>query len=129
VVFLLRTVQLLLLALWLPVTMHCTLETLPTFSFLQSCCGTEDSAPVSQDCAADVCGEVESGDYRLEEHLAAAPDLPLLLACAPGAFRPEPAAGPAPDRFPTALAPPELPRLWRFAQRAALPPRAPSFRG
>jgi hypothetical protein len=117
----------LLLALWMPVTMHCALETVPGFSFLQWCCGGEQASEQDHDCSQDSCGVVESGFYKIEEHATAVPGLALVLALAAWDWVDEPLSDTALDLLPTSSAPPGLPRFWQFSYRTALPPRSPSF--
>lgn len=107
------------LAIW-----HCELEELPGLAFL-SCCQHPDSAPhQDNDCRQDACSTVESGFYKISHHRAAAPPPLLWLSyLLPDAT---PSAATTAAAFIAAGAPPEVPRLWRFHFRAALPPRAPS---
>jgi len=123
----LRIVAVTLLALWVPATMHCTLETTPGFSFLQSCCGADEAPPLDQDCAQDLCSVVESGLYKIEDPSTFAPSLVVLLTFAALDWMAEPPAASVPDFFPASTAPPDLPKVWQFSQRTALPPRAPSL--
>lgn len=122
-----QAVALTLLVLWVPVTMHCTLETVPGLSFLQSCCGGYETPQPANDCEEDFCGAVESGIYRIEDNPTLAPGLALLLAFAGWEWVAEPPAESASHLAPVSLAPPELPRFWQFHYRTALPPRAPSL--
>lgn len=112
---------LVVLALWLPTTVHCNLEALLSWQ-AETCCGDhaeKPSAPV------DHCG-VEDGSYRMTTAsvVVAAPDL-LLCWCgqvvwaAPAVE----ATAPAPD---FSESPPGLTRTWQFVERAALPARAPT---
>ena len=121
-----KTIAMLTLALWGLAAMHCTLEGVPGFGFLKSCCFVDSAPAAPQDCEDDGCGEVEDGQYRSEEQTVSAP-VPLLVlsfllpvweATAPPA-RPQPV-------LPSG-SPPELPRAWQFSYRTALPPRAPSL--
>jgi len=116
----------LLLALWVPVTMHCTLENVPGFSFFQYCCGGDETPPVPGDCEDDTCGTVESGLYKLEEDPAITPALTSLLVVVAWNSVTEPPADTAPLFASSSPAPPELPKVWQFFHRTALPPRAPS---
>lgn len=121
-----QIVVVLLLALWGPATMHCTLESLPGFGFLQSCCGPDTSAPAAKDCQDDGCGEIESGLYKIEEQpglLGSAPVLAVLPAPAPPRLLVPVLTSGCPPAAPN---PPGLAQNWRFLQRAAPPPRAPS---
>lgn len=112
---------------WLPMTLHCRLETVPGLEFLA--CEAEsrsDSVP-SSDCGDTGCCSVEKSQYKTEQHR---------LTLLPPNFQPSPFA-PVLDlantlsdeasREAPAIAPPELPRCWQFIFRTASPPRAPSF--
>ena len=127
VTWFMKSVAVLLLALWVPVTMHCTLETMPGFSFLQWCCGGDEAPEQDHDCSQDFCSAVESGLYKIEDNPAVVPALVLLLAFAAWDCVAEPPTDSAPQFVPVSSAPPELPRLWQFSYRTALPPRAPSL--
>ena len=121
-----RSVALMMLVLWVPVGMHCTLETLPGFSFLQWCCGGE--APhADHDCSSDSCSVVESGLYKIEEHSDAAFHLAPPLVCVEWDLTVQGLVESPRQLAPVASAPPELPRSWQFSCRTALAPRAPSL--
>jgi len=122
-----KSVVVLLLALWVPVTMHCTLETMPGFSFLQWCCGGDEASQPRQDCSQDACGAVESGLYKTEDNHCFTSGWALLLELAAGEWVAEPPAEFVPLVASVSSAPPELPRFWQFSYRTALPPRAPSL--
>lgn len=121
-----KAVAVMVLALWGLAAMHCKLEVLPGLDFLQSCCFV-DSAPCSaRDCESDGCRDVEDGSYRAEERKAAAPQpLPLPALVSPLVEAPLPEL--QTHSFAASESPPELPRLWQFSHRTALPPRAPSI--
>jgi hypothetical protein len=122
-----KTVALLLLALWVPVTAHCKLETLSGLDFL-ACVEHEDSVPhQDSDCQEDVCASVESGNYRMEDN---PPQILLPLAILVPAIIDQPAENslpPQPTFSAVSFAPPELSKGWQFFFRTALLPRAPSF--
>ena len=116
--------------LWVAAGSHCRLEVFPGFEFL-SCCQHSETEQTpghhEKECGGDACASLESGLYKLSKPQQA-PEQPLLasvawvvplaaheLAARPGLF------------FSSSSAPPELPRIWHFFQRTALPPRAPSF--
>ena len=122
-----QSVAVLLLALWVPATMHCALETVPGFSFLQWCCAGNEAPLPDHDCSQDSCGAVESGFYKIEDNPTVAPAVALLLAFAGWECVAEPPAEFAPHFAPVSSAPLELPRCWQFSYRTALPPRAPSL--
>jgi hypothetical protein len=110
--------------------LHCRLEILPGFEFL-SCCQhpTAEKTPThhEKDCEDDGCASFEFGFYKLAKPQQA-PLKPLLLLVA--WLVPLPYNCPAGDSAYAVRAsstPPDLPRLWQFYQRTALPPRAPSI--
>jgi hypothetical protein len=121
-----RTIALTFLALWLPVSTHCSLETIPGFNLLDLCCDTASSASAKDDCSRDNCAEIEAGLYRVEDNPALSPGLSVVLAMtSPVEIRPMPE--PTAKAFPsTDSSPPELISTWQFSLRAALPVRAPS---
>ena len=106
------------------------MELLSGFEFLSCCQHSEtEQTPAhhENECNADGCVAVESGFYQQArpQQLAVKP-LPVLVVW----LVPLPEEGPVgalgcPVRL--SYSPPELPRIWLFLQRAALPPRAPSF--
>jgi hypothetical protein len=126
----LKTIWVVALALlWVPITSHCQLESIPSLTALLACCEHEDtSAPhEDQDCEQDSCASVESGDYRTQERepLLVIPDH---ISIEVAAVVVEP--GSLPDEISLrilATAPPAQHHLWQFALRMALPVRAPSF--
>ena len=122
-----KGVAMLMLALWMPATMHCALETVPGFSFLQWCCGGDQEPQTDHDCSQDFCSAVESGFYKIEDNPPVAPGLALLLAFPTWDWVAEPPTDSAAQFVSVSSAPPELPRLWQFSCRTALPPRAPSL--
>jgi len=109
---------------------HCRLEALAGFH-LFSCeehagAGTSP-AHSEKDCGDDGCWAIESGSYQLQKPLEA-PARPFLT---PVAWLPilsdlSP-AGSTGRLISASPAPPELPKLWQFSERTALPPRAPTF--
>jgi len=114
-----------LLALWVPATMHCALETVPGFSFLQWCCSAEKAHQASGDCPDEVCGEIESGLYLLRDSPPILPSPGLLAVTAWDNTVESP-----PDASPlfgdVSSTPLRLAHSWQFSYRTALPPRAPS---
>ena len=116
-----------LLALWVPATTHCQMQSILEWEVL-SCCTHEEApssaAPHQDDCSSDVCATVESGLYKLRDEPCLLP-VPLQVMerveCAPveGALNAlRVSAG--------SQAPPEVSHSWIFALRAASAPRAPS---
>lgn len=122
----LRHISLLLLALWLPATLHCDLEAAGLIPPILSC--QDQHAPDTH--AGDSCALVENGHYHGAIALLKAP-APSLLACTlccVALLTPPPVAVPlvSPERTDS---PPELIRVWQFDRRAALPSRAPTLLG
>jgi hypothetical protein len=121
-----KAVVLTVVALWGLAAMHCKLEALPGLDFLKSCCFA-DSAPCSpRDCESDGCGDVEKSGYRAEEQTPSAPQPLLILALVSSAIE-APLLEPQTGCFVEPQSPPELPRVWQFSHRTALPPRAPAI--
>jgi hypothetical protein len=106
-------------------SMHCILEGVPGFDFLKTCCFVDSGAANSKDCESDEC-VVESGNYRAEEQTASAPQPLLLLALFSLAIE-APIPEPQVASLVASESPPELPKVWQFSHRTALPPRAPSL--
>lgn len=121
-----KTIALAVLALWGLATVHCDLEQLPGLEFL-SCCDHSGTAPhQDNDCNEDACAVVESGFYQLEEQPASLPAPVLGLSFLQSFWAATPPVA-LPEDVVLILVPPELPRIWQFALRTALPPRAPSL--
>ncbi len=118
---------LLLVALWPLVTSHCNLEQMPGLGFLACADGTNTAPPHENSCETDSCASIESGFYKIEDGHQAVPQPTLvpsafLTAVLMEAVQPAASTSPVLDGVP-----PELPKLWQFSCRTALPPRAPSF--
>jgi hypothetical protein len=117
-----HVIALLLLALWLPATMHCGLA-LAFSSTPEACClagqGDSESNQRAVHCA------VEKGDYRAapQEVLVAAPEL-FADWCGVRVLV-DPTRVETVSGAPLAEAPP-LNRPWQFVVRAAWPANAPS---
>jgi hypothetical protein len=116
--------------LWVAAGSHCRLEILPGLGFL-SCCqhsqAEKSPAHHDDDCAGDGCFAIESGFYKIER-TQNAPIKPLL----PLAVWLNTASDDTQSNAPAfavlgSSSPPEVALAWQFFQRAALPPRAPSF--
>ncbi len=113
------------LALWGLATMHCELEQVPGFGFLAWCHPQQTAPPQSKDCSSDACSEVESALYKAEQQGVTVPTPVLAVSFLLPLWEVTPPTS-APNPVPLNLSPPELPRLWQFAHRTALPPRPPS---
>lgn len=113
---------------WLPMTVHCRLESIPGLSFLackaESSCHNESSPqkPVS----GEDCCSIEKSDYKVSQYRITLPPPQLLsvqsveLADLARSLPPEVCIG------VLTAAPPELLSTWKFSFRTALPARAPS---
>ena len=106
-------------------SMHCVLESVPGFDFLKTCCFVDTGASSPKNCESDQC-VVENGDYRAEEQSVSAAQPLLLLALLSPAIEVS-----LPESHVASLvaseSPPELPKVWQFSHRTALPARAPSI--
>lgn len=122
-----KIVALVLLALWLPATVHCQLENIPALDFL-SCCDHPDQAPhQDNDCDNDGCAVVEGGGVMaaLGERVAPMPivwqfsfySIPEVIV----------SIAPVLSLAQVNSSPPELAHAWQFISRAAAEVRAPSF--
>ena len=122
-----KIVTLLLLALWLPATVHCQLEIFPALDFL-SCCDHPDQAPhQDNDCESDACAVIEGG-HVLAALGARITPMPIVWQ---NSFCPPPEAiisfSPVLTLVQVNSSPPELTHTWQFIYRAAAEVRAPSF--
>ncbi len=128
-----QNLWLLVLALWLPCTMHCSLEAAGLT--LSNCCESSaheehpSAAPAGDPCHdCPDCASVESGGLVKSGQSAKVQPVPVTLCLLVLFATPAPPT-PAGAFLLRALSPPELPPAWRFAERVALPPRAPSRLG
>jgi hypothetical protein len=121
-----RAAAWLLLACWLPATLHCALEVLPGFASLQCCCG--DTGPGTPEPAGspDACASLEGGLIKHEDEVASRLVPPVWPAWMTVLALGAEAAPVAFDFSSSSAGPPELPRAWQFFCRAAPQPRAPS---
>jgi hypothetical protein len=112
--------------LWLPVSAHCQLETLPGFEFLRcSAEGVSTGDSSKHDCSN--CCTVEKSQCHSSQGrlIVSAPTLFLIpMAPAPETQHSLPAEV---SLGVLTAAPPEKPTSWHFILRTALPVRAPSF--
>ena len=124
-----RIIAALLLALWLPATLHCHLEA-AGFGGVFDCSGEHhDSArSASGEPNRDACDVVETGAFKPAANTAIRP-APFLFVCLAAPVAPSPAielTQPATGVSDLIAAPPEVARTWHFIARAAPPARAPS---
>ena len=112
-----------LAVLWVPITSHCKLELIPGLEFLH-CAG---DTPTKSNCEGDSCQTVESGAYKTQDN----DDLvPLPVVTVDLSVLVPPAEMSAPESGSVGIftaSPPELPKVWQFVYRTALPVRAPSI--
>lgn len=117
-----RLFALLLIAVWLPATVHCSLE---AAGFIAAHCGDDCSLLDGND---DGCDVVENGLYKSST--------PLVKASAPELVRLVFELVPRPDPEPTVTSvcspgsvsePQRLRCTWQFVERAAPPSRAPAL--
>jgi len=116
----------LLVALWPLVTSHCDLEQLPGFEFL-ACTDEAAATHAESDCATDTCASVESAFYKTEDAQLLVPTPPLIPSNLLTTVLPSPVEPAVTSKVVFDSAPPELPQVWQFSFRTALPPRAPSL--
>lgn len=122
-----ESVVVLLLALWVPVSLHCSLERLlPDQPWLQCCCADASDPSSPANCTQTPCGSVETGAFKAEEQMASPtpPAWSLLLVRSPEQEL-EPTAGCRPGM--AGRPPLEWSRTWHFTRRAARQPRAPNL--
>jgi hypothetical protein len=114
--------------LWVPLAVHCQLESIPGLEFLKcDPCADENCRMPSSGCCEDDCTSVESGHYKVDDpSIVILPPTFLALPFAIADIAPAPSAEePAANDY--TVAPLELARIWQFSFRTALPPRAPSL--
>jgi len=110
--------------LWLPVSAHCQLESVPGLEFLRC---ASDRPNAQGHCNDSGCCSVEKSQYKAEQVRLTLPSPDLLPALAApivpliNTLPPEVSVG------VLTAAPPELPTTWHFLSRTALPARAPSI--
>lgn len=122
-----KIAALLLVALWLPATLHCQLENVG-LKALFACADQPVQAghPDKDPCAADGCQTVESGQFAFAKSRLDLNLLPALTCacqlCLSLVAPPAPVSEISASRQDVTL---PLQRTWQFARRAALPARAP----
>ncbi|MBL9210653.1 MAG: hypothetical protein JNL92_09290 [Opitutaceae bacterium] len=113
-----------LLALWLPATLHCDLEAAGVTNIL-GCHDHRAAGPAFG--TDDHCHSIEGVSYKLDFGSSKSPrpaDVILFLLADPRLFTV--ASPPRRITVESKAAPPEIARTWQFAARAAPPARAPS---
>ncbi len=115
----------LLLAVWLPATLHCRIEMAGLGEARHDSCCTGVTTDPGSDCLGDSCANIENSlikDSAQELDLAApAAACPFCCTVLVSAARTEPIL--SPKRH---VPPLELKVAWQFIERAAPPARAPS---
>lgn len=117
-----------MVALWLPATLHCAMDQAGVFDSKPACCHEDSSKAADANDCGTRCDIVGGDTQKLANHLVKVP-APVLLVWLSNAVvsLPDELAF-APQVSPDgAESPPELSRTWQFVERAALPPRAPSL--
>jgi len=114
-----------LLALWLPATLHCDLEAAGVTNIL-GCHDHRAAGPAFG--TDDHCHSIEGVSYKLDfgsSKTLPPADFILFVLAAPSALT----ATPPPRQITveSRAAPPEIVRTWHFATRAAPPARAPAI--
>ncbi len=120
-----RTLALLLVLTWAPLTAHCQLESVTGLELLQ--CPSGAQTPSSSHCDNSSCCDWETGQYRLPQNQS--PVAAYWLALAPSEFTVIEVVSSPVFGSPViqVTGPAELAVTWQFAFRAALPIRAPSI--
>jgi hypothetical protein len=122
---LLRISILALVALWLPVTLHCRLEAAGFFVPHDDCAKVQTDC-AGTDCKDDACPTVEDTLYKdsTQALKVVAPDISLcfVLLELPAPRQLIPALSPVRHAVPL-----EIAAAWQFIHRAAPPARAPSL--
>jgi len=120
---------LLLVALWLPATLHCQLEGLGLDAIFACADQPVDTAHTADgDCADDGCQTLEEGQFALSKSKIDPAILPVFACACVSCFIPVAPAAPAPEISAIGqemMLP--LQRTWQFARRAAPPARAPAL--
>jgi len=118
----------LILALWVPVTMHCLLERVSGMEILacDALVHAEEPLHPADPCEGDGCAAVESGDYALQvrdERFNLAWTTFVLAELPPEVLLPTLHAHPP---YPAQARRSEMNACWQFVLRAAPLARAPS---
>lgn len=116
-----------MVALWLPATLHCAIDRAGMFESQPACCDEHaNQIPDAEDCA-ERCDLLNGGTPNLANDVVkvSAPVLLTCLSCLVERAR-EPVFVPLLSPV-SAESPPEWVRTWQFVERAAWPARAPSF--
>ena len=110
--------------IWLPVSAHCQLETVPGLEFLRCASDAQNS---NGHCTDTGCCSAEKSQYKAEQLRLTLPSPDLLPISLVPLLTP---ANSLPDEVSLGIltaAPPQLLKSWQFTSRTALPVRAPSI--
>jgi hypothetical protein len=124
-----RIFALLLLAAWLPATLHCGLEA-AGLHLGPECCAGASHAEATSGCESDDCEILEGGFTPSSSLHVTAPAIAVCACLLHAESQPPMVAvfSPPASGIDDAAAPPrELVPSWPFVSRAALSPRAPSL--
>ena len=116
-----------LVALWLPATLHCDFEAVGLDELFH--CETEHHSGEGFPIADDSCDVVENGWIKLSsaQHSLSAPVLSACLLSFSAPLLEDLLAAPEIEFSDVVVAPIEIARTWQFVTRAALPARAPNL--
>lgn len=110
--------------IWLPVSAHCQLETIPGLEFLRCASDIQSS---QGHCSDSGCCSAEKSQYKVDQLRLTLPSPDLLsISSTPVLYLPNTLPAEVSVGVLTA-APPQLLKTWHFASRTALPARAPSI--
>ena len=116
-----------LVALWLPATLHCDFEAVGLDALFH--CETDHHSGGDVPIADDSCDVVENGWIKLSgtQHSLSAPVLSVCLLCFSAPLLDDLLAAPEIELSDVVIAPIEIARTWQFVTRASLPARAPNL--
>lgn len=116
-----------LVALWLPATLHCDFEAVGLDTLFH--CETDHHSQSDEPASDDSCDVVENGWFKLSATQVglAAPLLSVCTLCFSSPLPADPLDSPAIEPSEELVAPAEVARTWQFVVRAALPARAPNL--
>src|SRR5215218_6663576 len=102
-----------MVALWLPATLHCAIDRSGLFESKPICCGDEIDRAAESNCA-ERCDPLSDGVQKLTVGVMKAP-APVLATCFAIFLAIRPAVISVPSISPTDReAPPEIGRTWQF---------------
>ena len=116
-----------LVALWLPATLHCDFEAVGLDTLFS--CESDHHSGAENPVSEDLCDVVENGWIKPSgtQQPVAAPILSAGLLCLAAPLLDELLAAPENECSDLVAAPIEIARTWQFVTRASLPARAPDL--